>query len=148
MSAVLFAEFEVDGIPVAQGSKNAWVNPRTNKAVMFDQGAAKLKPWRGQIAQAARESFTGTERIEGAVLLVVVFRFVRPKSVKRERPTVKPDLDKIWRALMDGITDSGIWRDDAQVTDAHVKKVYAERPGVRVQLGEFSNQPPTETREQ
>jgi Holliday junction resolvase RusA-like endonuclease len=137
VSAVLVAEFMIDGIPVAQGSKNAWVNPKTNKAVMFDSGAAKLKPWRGQIAQAAREAYTGAERIEGAVLLVVEFRFVRPKSVKRERPTVKPDVDKTLRALMDGISDSGIWRDDAQVVTVHMSKVYAERPGVLVQLGEF-----------
>lgn len=140
MSFRRVCEFDVDGVPVPQGSKNAWVNKASGRAVMFDQNTKKLAPWRGQVSQAAHDASDGLERVEGAVLLVVEFRFVRPRSVSvkaRPFPSVKPDIDKTLRALLDGITDSGLWRDDAQVVTAHVSKVYAERPGVHVQVGEY-----------
>jgi Holliday junction resolvase RusA-like endonuclease len=136
MGARMVCEFLVDGVPVPQGSKNAWVNKGTGKAVMYDQNTEKLAPWRQRVSYEARQCYNG-DRIEGPVLLVVEFRFLRPKSVRREFPAVKPDVDKLLRALCDGITDSGIWRDDAQVVTCHVKKVYADRAGVHVQVGEF-----------
>lgn len=144
MSARLVAEFEVDGVPVAQGSKSGYVVGK--RAVVTDSNRAVLKPWRSQIAAAAQAAHAG-DRIEGPVLLVVEFRFVRPKSVKREWPSVKPDIDKLERALLDGITDSGIWRDDAQVVEIRSSKLYADRPGIWVQIGEFSNTQPKETKQ-
>lgn len=135
-------EFVVDGVPVPQGSKSGFV--AGGRAIITDQNAKTLKPWRQTIAAAARDAYTG-DRVEGPVLLVVEFRFLQPKSVRREHPSVKPDLDKLLRALMDGITDSGLWRDDAQVVTAHTSKVYAERAGVHVQVGEY--QPTNKRRE-
>jgi Holliday junction resolvase RusA-like endonuclease len=114
------------------------------RAIVVDANKSTLKPWRQNVAAAAREAYQG-ERIEGPVLLVVEFGFLRPKSVKREYPTVKPDLDKLERALLDGITDSGLWRDDSQVVSMPSKKVYADRAGVHVQIGEFTS--PTHTKE-
>lgn len=146
MSAVLVAEFVIDGIPVQQGSKTAFVV--AGKAVMTDQNAKTLKPWRAHVAKSARQAYGGP-RIEGDVQLVLEFRMPRGKTVKRPRPSVTPDLDKLVRAFLDGLTDAlTVWRDDAQVVTLLATKVYADRPGVRVQLGEYSNQPPTEAREQ
>lgn len=138
MGAVLVAEFEVDGIPVPQGSKSAWVSqagPRP-RAIMHDDNAKALKPWRA-LVQAAAAAVRPTAPIEGPVLLVAEFRFVRPKTVRRDRPSVKPDLSKLLRAIEDSITNAGVWKDDAQVVTARVEKVYAERAGVRVRIGEY-----------
>jgi Holliday junction resolvase RusA-like endonuclease len=145
MGAVLVAEFEVDGIPVPQGSKSGWVSNAGPKprAILHDQNAKTLKPWRATVTAAAREAYAG-ERIEGPVFLVLEFRFVRPKSVKREWPAVKPDIDKTVRSVLDGITDSGLWRDDSQVVTLRASKVYADRPGVHVQIGEYSTTQPKE----
>jgi Holliday junction resolvase RusA-like endonuclease len=142
MAARMICEFLVDGIPVPQGSKTGYVAGK--RAIVVDANKATLKPWRQNVAAAARAAYDGP-RIEGAVLLVVEFRFLRPKSVTREYPTVKPDLDKLERSLLDGITDAGLWRDDSQVVSMPSKKVYAERAGVRVQLGEYL--PTTNTKE-
>lgn len=60
------------------------------------------------------------------------FNFVRPKSSKRDYPSVKPDLDKLERALLDGLTDSGVIWDDALVVSMTASKRYADRPHVRV----------------
>jgi Holliday junction resolvase RusA-like endonuclease len=134
MGAVQIVDFEVDGVPVQQGSKTGFV--AGGRAIVTDQNKKTLKPWRQNVTATARAAHPG-DRLEGPVLMVVEFRFVRPKTVKREWPAVQPDLDKLLRALLDGITDSGLWRDDAQVVTAHVSKVYADRPGVRVQIGEY-----------
>lgn len=138
MRAVLVAEFVVDGLPVPQGSKSAWVSQAGPKprAIVHDDNAKVLKPWRA-LVQAAAAAVRPALPIEGPVLLVAEFRFVRPKSVRRERPSVKPDLSKLLRAIEDSITDSGLWKDDAQVVTARVEKVYAERAGVLVRIGEY-----------
>ena len=135
MSARQVCDFLVEGTPVPQGSKTGFVVGK--RAIVTDANKTQLKPWRQVVAAAARAAYDGP-RIEGPVLLVVEFRFLRPKSVKREWPSVKPDLDKLERALLDGLTDSGIWRDDSQVVSMPSKKVYAERAGVHVQLGEYA----------
>jgi Holliday junction resolvase RusA-like endonuclease len=134
MGARLVAEFFVPGLPIPQGSKSARV--QGGRAVIYDDNAKVLKPWRELVTATARAAYSGP-RIEGAVQLECEFRFVRPPSVRRRFMTVKPDVDKLQRALFDGITDAGIWRDDAQVTHPFPSKVYAERPGVQVRIGEF-----------
>jgi Holliday junction resolvase RusA-like endonuclease len=62
--------------------------------------------------------------------------------VKRALPTVPPDVDKILRSLMDGITARsksgeilGVWQDDSQVVRVDVSKVYATgQSGVAVTI--------------
>jgi len=135
MVVALKIQFFVDGVPVPQGSKSAWVNgPR---AVMFDDNAKLLKPWRKTVTTTARAAFAGRNPIEGPVFLEARFQFVKPKTVRRGYPSVKPDLSKLLRALEDGITDAGVWRDDALVVTAHVSKIYAERTGVQVRICEY-----------
>jgi Holliday junction resolvase RusA-like endonuclease len=134
---VQVAEFFVPGVPVPQGSKKGFV--RGGRAQLVDDNAATLGPWRATVTALARANYSGP-MIDAAVLLICEFRFVRPKSVSakaRPFPTVKPDSDKLERALCDGITDSGLWRDDALVVEVSKKKVYAERPGVQVRIGQW-----------
>lgn len=60
----------------------------------------------------------------GAVSLDVMFFMPRPKTVKRELPTVPPDLDKLIRAINDSATDAGIIQDDSQVVEIVAYKFY------------------------
>jgi len=48
----------------------------------------------------------------------------RGKTVKREMPTVPPDLDKLIRAINDSATDAGIIEDDSQVIEIVAYKFY------------------------
>ncbi len=58
------------------------------------------------------------------------FYLERPKTVKpsdRALPIVAPDLDKLVRAVGDGIGQSGlIWGDDSQITEILARKYYAD----------------------
>jgi Holliday junction resolvase RusA-like endonuclease len=72
----------------------------------------------------------------------VVCYFERPKSLAKARPEAlpkgsKPDLDNLAKAVLDQCTDSGVWRDDAQVFDLHVIKLWAAAgaaPGARITI--------------
>lgn len=136
----------VNGIPVPQGSgfavsKHGQVfNPRANAA----------KPWREAIrAETQRAMNTaGREPLPGPLHVLIGFQFRRPKShyrtgrnahlLKDQAPAYpdgKPDLDKLCRAVLDGLTEGRAFWDDAQVVQLAASKVYGE-PGAEITIGE------------
>ena len=128
------ASFYVTGIPVQQGSKNAYVVGK--RAVVTDQNAKTLKPWRATVAEQAGVAARECEQFAGALAVALDFYMPRGATVKRARPSVTPDLDKLVRALFDGITDSKLWKDDALVVEMNVREWYADDrpPGVQVRI--------------
>lgn len=131
--------FVVHGVPAPQGSKT-----KTRWGGMRDDNAEKLRPWRDRVAYKARAQavLTGWERPgrEGAYSLVSEFRFLRPESAtvrRRPRHTVKPDLDKLIRAIGDALTDAGVIWDDSQLWQHLSSKAYVTEPadvGVHLRL--------------
>ena len=113
--------FEVYGVPQPQGSSRAFVT-KTGRAVVTSANK-NLRPWRDQVAWEAREAMDGSPPLTGAVCVEVVFWLARPKSVKRLSPTVKPDVDKLLRGVLDALTGVA-FVDDAQVVDVDVSKRY------------------------
>ncbi len=92
-----------------------------------------LTMWRNEIAIAARTE--GVTLQEGPVDLVLLFQMPRGKTVKRELPHVRPDLDKLCRAVLDAL--EGIaYTDDGQVCRITADKRYARHddPGVLIQV--------------
>lgn len=72
--------------------------------------------------------------IEDAMWLDCMFVMPRPKSVKRLHHTVKPDRDKLLRAVQDAL-EGIIYVSDAQVIDGQTTKRYQlpnETPGVQI----------------
>ena len=125
----------IGGIPAPQGSKNAYA--RGNQIVLVE-ASKKLKPWRDKCRQAfkiaAANNDINTEGLNHEVALKVclTFHLAKPKTVLRLWPTVKPDLDKLTRAVLDAATGV-VWHDDSQVIELIVRKVYAiSEPGVLV----------------
>ncbi len=66
-------------------------------------------------------------------MIEMIFTFVKPKTVTRQDPSVAPDLDKLVRAVLDGLTAIA-YRDDGQVTNLWATKEYGPEPGVWVQV--------------
>lgn len=126
--------FIIEGTPVQQGSKTAF--NIGNRAVVTDQNAKTLKPWRALVQYRATEASKIWPQFQGPIAVTIDFYMPRGTTVKRARPSVTPDIDKLLRALFDGITDSGLWADDALVVDAHVREWYADdrAPGVDVTI--------------
>ena len=122
-------QFHVPGVPIPQGSKKSIPHKASGQFVMIDAHPG-LKSWRKAVTQAAK-AHVGTFSKHEPVALVAEFELPRPRSVRRDHPAVKPDLDKLTRALLDGITDAGVWVDDGQVVTASITKRYGD-PGVSV----------------
>ena len=117
--------FFVDGLPVPQGSMKV-----INGHVIHAKGSA-LAAWRSGIALSARNAgvFPSLEPIH----IEMKFYMPKPRTVKRDEPTVPPDLDKLIRGVLDGLTAIA-YRDDAQVTSIVAQKAYGERIGVDISL--------------
>lgn len=120
----------VHGVPAPQGSKRGGFSAKTGKTFVYEQNSKTQKSWRQDVIAAAvklRES-GGMETLDGPVSIFIRFRLPRPASVKiskRPFPAVKPDVDKLIRNTLDGLTQAGVYRDDAQVVDLFVEKRYA-----------------------
>lgn len=139
MKARPIVSFLVEGTPVPQGSKAARVvfvagKPR---AVLYNDNDKVLKPWRKKVTEVAKLAAAAITEplVDMPIVVVIEFRFVRPKSVKREFPTVKPDTDKLERSILDALTDAHVWDDDSRVVVLKGSKVYAESAGAFVQVG-------------
>jgi Holliday junction resolvase RusA-like endonuclease len=106
---------------------------------------ATAKAWKGAVASAAAP-FLSPVPIEGPLSLSLDFRFARPKSHytskgaltkgARLQHTTKPDADNLAKAVMDALTDAGLWKDDTQIVQLSVTKSYADDQGVTVRLAE------------
>ena len=88
--------FFVKGKPVSQGSL------KFIKGHAIHVKGRELALWRGTIAAIARG--TNITKIQVGVDMDLVFIFNKPKTVKRNEPYVRPDLDKLIRAVLDGLT--------------------------------------------
>jgi Holliday junction resolvase RusA-like endonuclease len=132
--------FFVEGIPVPQGSKKGFSRPGSSFVQIVDDNKAQLAPWRNQIARRAFSTWAYGAPIDGPCRVDAAFVLPRKPSVKRALPTVAPDLDKLLRALLDGITQAGnVWADDSRVVEIHSTKVYGAQPGVHVTITEISD---------
>jgi len=112
----------------------------------------KLKPWRASVHDAVYHGMKldvgPIPPIEGPVAVRAMFLFERPKAhyrtgknahlLREGAPmyvTRTPDVDKCVRALLDPLTEMGVWGDDSQVVIVHAAKRYcigSEKPGATV----------------
>ena len=114
----------VPGEPIPQGSKNAYVR---GKRVALVEANPRLPAWRQTVTLHLRKH-AGEYAGEQALVLWADFYLPRPKSVRRWLPCVKPDLDKLTRAVNDSISAAGVWDDDSRATIHITAKHYADPP--------------------
>lgn len=126
--------------------KNGKLTGKTNQV----ESSKALQPWRTLVThQARRAKPKGFTPYAGAVRVEVIFRFSRPKGhygtgrnagkLKPSAPEhhiTKPDVDKLLRAILDGLTAAGIYRDDSQVVEVETFKRYAigDTPGAMISV--------------
>lgn len=150
--------FMVIGKPQPAGSKTAFVNPKTGRAIITDANK-NAKPWKQEIATVARGAMQGQGMFMGPLAMSVVFVLPRPKSHYRtgvnarllkdaapEWPATKPDTLKLTRGLEDAMSGV-VYRDDAQIVQqfaekrychawesAHTEVVVSTRPGTYIDM--------------
>jgi crossover junction endodeoxyribonuclease RusA len=109
--------FFIPGNPIPQGSMKI-IGKR-----MIHTRQKDLYAWRQAVGEAAQGA--GITPLTGSVTVDAWFYIERKKSVKRDEPNVRPDLDKLTRAILDALTGVA-YVDDAQVTRINVSKEYAK----------------------
>lgn len=117
----VLAAFEILGVPAPQGSKTRMPSGAVIEG-SSDTGRAKHKSWRAAVVETARELAPPGEPFDGALQLSVEFRMPMPKSrPKRVRDagkwpsSVKPDIDKLLRGLLDGLEAGGLIAGDSRI---------------------------------
>lgn len=136
----------VPGRPVQQGSQKWMPNRRlkyTNRDALLpwrDHVAARLygaaltagieTPFRGPVGVGADFFFARSQSHFGTGRNAGVLKASAPLSMVKT-----PDLDKLHRALMDAVTQSGLWKDDKQYcrTDPG-GKFYADAFGMTARI--------------
>jgi Holliday junction resolvase RusA-like endonuclease len=133
-------EFWVAGVAAPKGSTKSFPIPRANgtTGVATMNANPKTKDWQARVATEAQRAANdyAFEFItkENEVKVTAQFILPRPRSRKNKGFFVKPDLDKLARALLDGLTDV-VFEDDSQVVALNVTKEYSKDclpPGVLV----------------
>lgn len=128
--------FWAAGVPVPQGSKKIGRNPATKRPILINDNDGALKPWREVVDHYARQGMGGVQRFEGPVRVDLTFYLPRPashylrsgalKPSAPEWPAVKPDIDKLERAVFDSMTTAGVWADDSRAVLVVKSKEYAD----------------------
>jgi Holliday junction resolvase RusA-like endonuclease len=148
----------VNGEPAPQGSTRAFAVRKggvpTGRTVVTAANK-RTRPWRDSIMAEAAEAIRMGQRVPGAcegapVTVNISFMLKRPASHYGQGrnaarllpsaplwPAVRPDVDKLCRAVLDALSDMGIYRDDAQVISLTAIKTYATpgtSPGALIQI--------------
>lgn len=140
--------FEVVGEPVAQA------RPRIVRTKSGIRGIdpAKSKNYKTWVKFCALNAFRKLETKNTKKLLksplkvkLLIYRSI-PKSdnkkLKNKKqnndvlPTVKPDIDNVFKAVTDALTGI-IWQDDKQIVNAEIAKRYSDIPRVEVEIEEI-----------
>lgn len=123
----------VPGIPRPQGSKRHVGGGRMIESSKY------VKAWREKVSQISKHAHRGREPLTGPQRLDLVL--VMPARKKEPHPgswhTVKPDLDKLIRAIDDALTTAGIITDDSTITAITAIKRRAKKdepPGAHITL--------------
>lgn len=132
--------FFVAGLPIASPRARACKRGAFVSVFM----PADADNWKMIVRNEARRAWHASEvgfiarPWQGPLCVNLTFYFPRPKGhfnskgmLKQNAPgwhTSKPDRDNADKAVLDALTNLGIWGDDKQVCDGRIKKIYVH-PG-------------------
>lgn len=126
------SEFVIEGRCPTKGSVKSFVHPKTGRVVSMADNK-RLKQWTIDARWQARAAKVSMVYKPHPVTVSVRVEFVKPKTAKQVAPTVRPDADKLLRAILDMLTGVG-YADDSQVVYASIIKAYGPSDRVLVRI--------------
>ena len=121
-----------------QGSKKAFQRGGKINLVESSPGLKKLRNEASAMIARAADGWIAPDP-ETPISVVLMFTIEKPRSVKREYPTIPPDLDKLQRFCLDAVTDAQlygtkVWDDDSQVCEIVAVKNYGFESQTRIEV--------------
>jgi Holliday junction resolvase RusA-like endonuclease len=129
--------FKVDGDPV--GKQRARYAKRGNFVQTYTPD--KTRNYEALIKEAAIQAMGSNEILETPVNLYLYIRAPIPKSLPKkrleaclngsEKPIKKPDASNVLKSVEDAM-NGVVYKDDSQIVNIHVTKVYSSQSGIDV----------------
>jgi len=129
--------FSVDANPV--GKQRARYAKRGNFVQAYTP--EKTRSYEALIKEAGITAMGSSEPLETPVSIYLYIRLPIPKSYSKKRveaclngseqPTKKPDASNILKSVEDGLNGI-VYKDDSQIVNIHVSKVYSSLGGVDI----------------
>jgi len=129
--------FKVDGDPV--GKQRARYAKRGNFVQTYTPD--KTRNYESLIKEAAIQAMGSNEILETPVNLYLYIRAPIPQSYSKkrseaclngsEKPIKKPDASNVLKSVEDAM-NGVVYKDDSQIVNIHVTKVYSSVPGVDI----------------
>ena len=129
--------FKVDANPV--GKQRARYAKRGNHVMAYTPD--KTRNYETLIKAAAIEAMGASEPLETPINLYLYIRAPIPKSLSKkrleaclnglEKPIKKPDASNVLKSVEDAM-NGVVYKDDSQIINIHVTKVYSSLPGVDI----------------
>jgi Holliday junction resolvase RusA-like endonuclease len=133
--------FKVDADPV--GKQRARYAKRGNFVQTYTPD--KTRNYESLIKEAAIEAMGSSEPLETPVTLYLYIRAPIPKSLPKkrieaclnglEKPIKKPDASNVLKSVEDAM-NGVVYKDDSQIVNIHVSKVYSSVSGIDVCIKE------------
>ena len=133
----MMVTFKVDANPV--GKQRARYVKRGNFVQTYTP--EKTRTYETLIKDAAIEAMGASEALHPPVSLYLYIRVPIPASATKkrlqaiasgeEKPTKKPDASNILKSVEDAM-NSVVYKDDSQIVNIHITKVYSSVPGVDI----------------
>jgi len=133
--------FIIEGDPVAKGRPKF---ARRGKFVSV-YTPEKTKTYETKVAEIATNAMGDQEPLETPVVVSIWIYLQIPKSYSKkrfadcinqlERPTKKPDIDNVAKAVTDAMNGI-VYQDDSQIVSIHIHKYYASTGSVIVFISE------------
>ena len=133
--------FKVDANPV--GKQRARYAKRGNFVQTYTPD--KTRNYESLIKEAAIEAMGSSEPLETPVTLYLYIRAPIPKSLPKkrieaclnglEKPIKKPDASNVLKSVEDAM-NGVVYKDDSQIVNIHVSKVYSSVSGIDVCIKE------------
>lgn len=137
----MIVTFLIEGEPQGKGRHRT-----TNSGINFTPGrTAVYENW----VKSVYINRVGEKLLYGPIRATIEVYYGVPKSKSKrakermlqqlERPTKKPDVDNVAKAILDSL--NGIaYKDDSQIVELNMKKLYADMGFVKVTLEELEGE--------
>lgn len=128
------ATLDIDPMPAPRPRARAIRARGTNKYIATVYSPAEYKAWQEKATKLLVEEreFQDLELLEGPLSVGIIVTVPRPKTTKLPHP--KPDVDNYAKAVLDAMTDAGIWANDSQVAFLVVKKEWGDDATIGIEV--------------